>query len=112
LEALVTGLGNSGVDMLARFWIDPPRRREAVDAPDGAVEAVKNALTEAGIDLPFPTSEVLWHDQTGDTEGNRARQREGWPAAGRRVPRPRWQAAPDTYSEGAQPQDAHKGDSP
>jgi small-conductance mechanosensitive channel len=108
-EALVTGLGNSGVDMVARFWIDPPRRREAVDALDGAVEAVKNALTEAGIDLPFPTSQVLWHDRTEDTDGDRIGQREGWPAAGRRVPRPRWQAAIDTRSNDAHPQNAHKG---
>ncbi|WP_426957977.1 mechanosensitive ion channel family protein [Muricoccus radiodurans] len=91
-EALVTGLGQSGVDLVARFWIDPPRRREAVDALDGAVEAVKVALTEAGIDLPFPTSQLLFHDQTEETDGDRARQREGWPAAGRAVPRSRFAA--------------------
>ncbi|UFN48877.1 mechanosensitive ion channel family protein [Roseomonas sp. OT10] len=90
-EALVTGLGSAGVDMAARFWIDPPRRREAVDALDGAIEAVKDALTEAGIDLPYPTSQVLFHDQTEETDGDRARQREGWPARGRPVPRSRWQ---------------------
>ena len=95
-EALVTGLGTAGVDMVARFWINPPRRREAVDALDGAIEAVKQALTEAGLDLPFPTTQVLFHDQTEETDGDRARQREGWPAAGRDVPRPRWQAMRDT----------------
>jgi small conductance mechanosensitive channel len=91
-EALVTGLGGAGVDMVARFWIDPPRRREAVDALDGAVEAVKRALAEAGIDLPFPTTQVLFHDQTEETDGDRARQREGWPAGRGGVPRPRWRA--------------------
>ncbi len=91
-EALVTGLGDAGVNLVARFWIDPPRRREAVDALDRAVEAVKVALTEAGVDLPYPTSQVLFHDQTEETDGDRARQREGWPAAGRKVPRSRWQA--------------------
>ena len=90
-EALVTGLGSAGVDMVARFWINPPRRREAVDALDGAIEAVKRALTDAGLDLPFPTTQVLFHDQTEETDGDRTRQREGWPAAGRDVPRPRWQ---------------------
>ena len=88
----MTGLGTDGVDMVARFWIDPPRRREAVDALDGAIEAVKVALTEAGLDLPFPTTQVLFHDQTEETDGDRARQREGWPSKGRAVPRPRWQA--------------------
>jgi small-conductance mechanosensitive channel len=91
-EALVTGLGTAGVDMVARFWINPPRRREAVDALDGAIEAVKRAVTEAGLDLPFPTTQILFHDQTEETDGDRARQREGWPTAGRDVPRPRWQA--------------------
>jgi len=89
-EALVVGLGNSGVDVVARFWIDPPRRREAVDSLDHAVEAVKIALTEAGIDLPFPTSQVLWHDQTEDADGHRSRQREGWPAGAGSGTRPRW----------------------
>lgn len=91
-EALVTGLGTAGVDMVARFWINPPRRREAVDALDGAIAAVKQAVTDAGLDLPFPTTQVLFHDQTEETDGDRARQREGWPAAGRDVPRPRWKA--------------------
>lgn len=90
-EALVTGLGTAGVDMVGRFWINPPRRREAVDALDGAIEAVKQAVTDAGLDLPFPTTQVLFHDQTEETDGDRGRQREGWPAAGREVPRPRWQ---------------------
>ena len=88
-EALVTGLGAAGVDMVARFWIDPPRRRDAVDALDGAIMGVKEALTEAGIDLPYPTSQVLFHDQTEETDGDRTRQREGWPA-GRDPPRSRW----------------------
>lgn len=53
------------------------------------------ALTEAGLDLPYPITQVLFHDQTEETNGDRARQREGWPAAGRDVPRPRWQAMRD-----------------
>ncbi|KQQ45031.1 hypothetical protein ASF58_20120 [Methylobacterium sp. Leaf125] len=89
-EALVTGLGAAGVDMTARFWIDPPRRRDAVDALDHAISNVKDALTAAGIDLPYPTSQVLLHDQTEAADGDRTRQREGWPA-GKSPPRARWQ---------------------
>ncbi len=88
-EALVTGLGAAGVDMTARLWIDPPRRRDAVDALDHAIANVKEALTAAGIDLPYPTSQVLFHDQTEETDGDRSRQREGW-AAGKSPPRARW----------------------
>ena len=101
-EALVTGLGSAGVDMVARFWINPPRRREAVDALDGAIEAVKRALADAGIDLPFPTQQMLFHDQTEESDGDRTRQREGWPAAGRAVPRPRWQAQREEVKEAGQ----------
>jgi small conductance mechanosensitive channel len=89
-EALVTGLGAAGVDMTARLWIDPPRRRDAVDALDHAISNVKDALTAAGIDLPYPTSQVLFHDQTEETDGDRTGQREGWPA-GNSPPRARWQ---------------------
>ena len=71
-EALVTGLGSAGVEIVARFWINPPRRREAMDALDGAIETVKRALTDAGVDLPFPTTQVLFHDQTEETDGNRS----------------------------------------
>lgn len=42
------------------------------------------------IDLPFPTSVMLLHDQTEDTDGDRARQREGWPSTGR-DPKPKTQ---------------------
>ncbi|TXM70725.1 mechanosensitive ion channel family protein [Methylobacterium sp. WL120] len=89
-EALVTGLGAAGVDMSARFWIDPPRRRDAVDALDHAISNVKDALTAASIDLPYPTSQVLLHDQTEASDGDRTRQREGWPA-GKSPPRARWE---------------------
>ncbi|WP_196773916.1 mechanosensitive ion channel family protein [Methylorubrum extorquens] len=88
-EALVTGLGAAGIDMTARFWIDPPRRRDALDALDHAISNVKDALTAAGIDLPYPTSQMLFHDQTEETDGDRTRQREGWPA-GRKPPGSRW----------------------
>jgi small-conductance mechanosensitive channel len=43
-EALVTGLGAAGVDMIARFWINPPRRHDALDALDDAIATAKEAL--------------------------------------------------------------------
>nr|WP_245185953.1 mechanosensitive ion channel family protein [Falsiroseomonas frigidaquae] len=108
-EVLITGLGDSGVEMQARFWIDPPRRRQAVDALDGAIEAVKDALAEAGVDLPYPTSQMLFHDQTEETDGDRARQREGWPAAGRQPPRSRWQAGrSEAAARGGEPAPARE----
>ncbi|GJD75607.1 mechanosensitive ion channel family protein [Methylobacterium goesingense] len=97
-EALVTGLGAAGVDMTARFWIDPPRRRDAMDALDHAISNVKDALTAAGIDLPYPTSQVLLHDQTEASDGDRTRQREGWPA-GKSPPRARWKVLREDWDD-------------
>ncbi|TXN04928.1 mechanosensitive ion channel family protein [Methylobacterium sp. WL64] len=106
-EALVTGLGAAGVDMTARFWIDPPRRRDAVDALDHAISNVKDALTAAGIDLPYPTSQVLLHDQTEAADGDRTRQREGWPA-GKSPPRARWQVLREHRDDPERKDDAEK----
>ena len=88
-EALVVDLAGSSVNIRARWWINPPRRVDVVASLDQALHAIKDALTKAGIDLPFPTQQVLFHDQTEETDGDRARQREGWPAGQGDVPNQR-----------------------
>jgi hypothetical protein len=50
--------------------------------------AIKNKLVANGIDLPFPTRQILFHDQTEETDGDRSCQREGWPAGNKEVPKP------------------------
>ena len=88
-EALVVDLAGSSVNIRARWWINPPLRTDVVTSMDEALHAIRDALTAAGIDLPFPTRQVLFHDQTEATDGDRARQREGWPAGKGDVPGPR-----------------------
>jgi small-conductance mechanosensitive channel len=88
-EALVMDLAGSWVTIRARWWINPPRRTDVMVSTDQALHAIKDALTAEGIDLPFPTQQVLFHDQTEETDGDRTRQREGWPAGRRPVPQPR-----------------------
>ncbi|SDU83312.1 Mechanosensitive ion channel [Microlunatus sagamiharensis] len=83
---LVTALSDFTVDLEVRFWISPPARREAVEVQDQVLSALKPALVGAGVDLPLPTQQVLLHDQTEDGDGDRARQREGWPPAPARTP--------------------------
>lgn len=85
-DALVVELAGSSVDIRARWWINPPRRADIMDAQDQVLEAIKNTLTAHGIDLPFPTQQILWHDQTEATDGDRKSQREGWPAGKGNVP--------------------------
>jgi small conductance mechanosensitive channel len=88
-EALVVDLAGSSVNIRARWWIDPPLRTDVVSSMDEALHAIKEALAAEGIDLPFPTRQVLFHDQTETTDGDRAAQREGWPAGKGKVPGPR-----------------------
>ncbi|QNE39711.1 mechanosensitive ion channel family protein [Hymenobacter sp. NBH84] len=87
-EALVVDLADSTVNLRARWWINPPRRSDYMESMDGVLEAIKNKLVLNGIDLPFPTQQILLHDQTEETDGDRRAQREGWPAGNGDVPRP------------------------
>lgn len=86
-EALVVDLAGSSVNLRARWWIQPPRQIDVVNSVDAVLTLVKSRLTAAGIDLPFPTQQVLFHDQTESSDGDRKTQREGWPAGSGAVPR-------------------------
>lgn len=88
-DALVIDLAESTVTIRVRWWIKPPRRMDALSTQDQVLTAIKNKLTENGIDLPFPTRQILFHDQTEETDGDRARQREGWSAGQENVPKSR-----------------------
>lgn len=88
-DALVVELAASTVNIRARWWVQPPRRAETLDSLDKVLTAIKQKLTINGIDLPFPTQQILFHDQTEETDGDRSQQREGWPAGRQEVPKPR-----------------------
>lgn len=88
-QVLVTELGDFAVNLEVRFWINPPVRREVMETQDAVLEMVRRVLPAGGIDLPFPTSQVLFHDQTEQTDGIRRQQREGWPSRGEDDPEPR-----------------------
>lgn len=88
-DILVMELAESTVNIRVRWWIKPPRRADSLDARDKVLTAIKNKLTAHGIDLPYPTRQILFHDQTEETDGDRSRQREGWPAGNKEVPRSR-----------------------
>ena len=88
-DVLVWDLAGSSVNLRLRWW-SRPTRRGVVDVRDHVLQNAKESLSAAGIDLPFPTTQVLLHDQTEATDGDRARQREGWPRpASGSLPRPR-----------------------
>lgn len=88
-EVLLVDLAASSVNLRVRWWIKPPRRRDALDSQTEVLTAVKQKLSANGIDLPFPTQQILFHDQTEESDGDRSRQREGWPAGKQPPPKPR-----------------------
>jgi small-conductance mechanosensitive channel len=79
-DAIVVELAPSSINIRARWWVKPPRRADVLDLQDRVLTNIKNKLTANGIDLPLPTQQILFHDQTEATDGDRARQREGWAA--------------------------------
>jgi small conductance mechanosensitive channel len=86
-EAIPWELAGSAVNVRVRWWTES-RQADMVHARGRVIQAIREELGEAGIDLPFPTNVVLLHDQTEEADGDRARQREGWPA-GDSPPEPR-----------------------
>jgi small-conductance mechanosensitive channel len=86
--AICTGLGVNSVTVEARWWTDSKRADDAA-VKDRAIPAITGRLFEHGIEIAYPTHQVLFHDQTEEVDGDRQRQRAGWPAGKGDVPRPR-----------------------
>lgn len=104
-DVLVVQLADSSINLRLRWWVKPPRQMDIFKSQDVVLEKVANALVEEGFDLPFPTQVVLFHDQTEETDGDRARQREGWPKGKGEVPIPARLAAKENKPN-ADPQEA------
>lgn len=79
-DVLVWELAGSTVNVRARWW-SRPERACIVKVRDRVLAQVRERFPAAGIDLPYPTRVVLFHDQTEATDGDRSHQREGWPTA-------------------------------
>ena len=87
-DVLVAELDDFSVNLRARWWTESVRAN-VLQIQSEVIGAIKGRLIAHGIDLPFPTQQVLFHDQTEETDGDRSRQREGWPAGEGRLPEPR-----------------------
>ena len=84
-EAFPWALDEIQVTVRVRWWTKSARA-EVVHTRARVIAAIKAAAKANGIDLPFPTQVVLLHNQTEEADGDRQRQREGWP--GKSTPRP------------------------
>ncbi|MFV8781761.1 mechanosensitive ion channel family protein [Microbulbifer sp. SA54] len=88
-EALPWDLAASWVTIRARWWTHS-RQTDVSHIHARVIKAVKQALDSAHIDMPYETCVHLFHDQTEETDGDRNRQREGWPVVEGDSPAPRW----------------------
>lgn len=87
-ETIPIELGDFANVIRLRWWTKSDRASQ-IHTFGEVLQAVYIALDDAGIDMPYPTQVHLWHDQTEEWDGDRRRQREGWPAGQGEVPRPR-----------------------
>lgn len=78
-EVFAWDLAASWVTIRARWWTDSKRGNVVMNRAN-AIQAIKNALDDAAIDMPYDTKVHLFHDQTEESDGERDAQREGWPS--------------------------------
>ncbi|KIN75247.1 MscS Mechanosensitive ion channel [Sulfitobacter noctilucae] len=86
-ETIAIELGDFANVVRLRWWTKSDRASQ-IHTFGRVLEAVYKALDKEGIDMPYPTQVHLFHDQTEETDGDRAKQREGWPAGQKDIPRP------------------------
>lgn len=65
----VAELAPSSVNFDVYFWVESPQAN-VLKVRDRVATNVKLALDEAGIDMPFPHTVVLFHDATGTRSGD------------------------------------------
>lgn len=84
-EVIPIALADFSNNIRLRWWTKSDRS-SVIHTFGRVIETVYVELDDNGIDMPYPTSVVLWHDQTEETDGDRKRQREGWPAGKGEIP--------------------------
>jgi len=58
-QVLVSGVGESSVDLSMRFWVDPQDKGKSwIDTKSELIAEVKNAFDEANIEIPFPIRQL------------------------------------------------------
>lgn len=62
-DALMVGLQESVARIRLRWWVTPPRRADTLDSQDAVLSAVKETLSRHGIELPYPTRQIILQGQ-------------------------------------------------
>lgn len=93
-EAIPIAIDDFSNNIRLRWWTKSDRAT-VIRTFGGVIEAAQRALNDAGIDMPYPTQVHLFHDQTEEVDGDRGKQREGWPPPRTgETPRPARQVPP------------------
>ena len=58
IEIVITKLGDFAVNMEARVFVDTTKAGGVFETESRMLNSIKNALTEAGIDMPYPTQSI------------------------------------------------------
>lgn len=90
---LIAELGDLSVNIRAARWTYS-RRANVFAVHRKVIVAIMSTLLENGIDLSCPMWQILLRDRTEERGGDRARQRERWPAGRGAVPNARPLGAP------------------
>lgn len=61
-DVLVIDLAESTLNLRMRWWVDPPRQIDVLEVKDQVLTAVFNKLTANGVDMPYPTQQILLSD--------------------------------------------------
>ncbi len=77
-EVIPVAIADFSNNLRLRWWTKSDRA-SVIHTFGRVIEAVYIKLDNNGIDMPYPTNVVLWHDQTEKNDGDRQKQREGWP---------------------------------
>ena len=90
-EALPWDLAANWATIRVRWWTHS-RRADVVLVHARVMQAIKEGLDEAHIDMPYDTQVQLFHDKTEIYGDDRGRQRGGWPNSVDGASSPRWRA--------------------
>ena len=69
-EVIVFDLAASSVNLRIRWWT-PSKGYNLVRVQGEVLEGIKRALDAKGIDIPYATHVMLFHDQTEEADGHR-----------------------------------------
>ncbi|HYE73646.1 MAG TPA: mechanosensitive ion channel family protein, partial [Blastocatellia bacterium] len=69
-DVIVVELADYSIKLRARWWTKSVRS-EVLVHQSLVLTAIKKKLTENGINIPFPIQQILFHDQTEETNGKR-----------------------------------------